>query len=344
MGYTQNFTFSPCLCLHRSFPTTAHKARLTVPMTKLTSRLASPLRATLLAVTSFASLQPPAFQSLCRSKSCSNLLIAVDGTGSRSWLDECATESGTAWTSHSHRFFTDYRGSKLFWHGPDAELNTFAAGEEVRSTVESAYAAICELNPETVDLVGHSRGGYAVMELARKLEATSCLDSKSKGRKRKPKLRFMGLYDPVSNVGTDVFGEVTDLVDFDDHSPMFGDEEYYKSSSMMPRNVELISIAYGDSALHSRWFFKTCLDSRDKHRANIDAADFRTTHGGIGGTPGKGDYDMRHLLDGHDIETEIEQAMSADLHIRRDALKQRVPIAISTKSDYENMRKCAIEN
>lgn len=306
-------------------------------MTNLSSRIASPLRATLLAVTSFASLQPPAFESLSMERS--DLLIAVDGTGSRSWLDQCATESGTAWTSHSHRFFKDYRGSKLFWHGPDANFNTFAAGEEVRSTVESAYAAICELNPEFVDLVGHSRGGYTVMELARKLEATSCSDSK-----RMPKLRFMGLYDPVSNVGTDVFGELTDLVDLDDHSPMFGDEEYYKSSSMMPRNAELISIAYGDSALHSRWFFKTCLDSRDKHRANIDAADFRTTHGGIGGTPGKGDYEMRHFLDGHDIETEIEQAMSADLHIRKDALKQRVPIAVTTKTDYENMRKCAISN
>lgn len=303
------------------------------------SRSFSLLRSSLFAVASLAALEPPAFKSTSpcslTDSGCADLLIVVDGTGSRSWLGQCETE-GIAWTSHSHRFFEDYKGSKLFWHGPDASLNTFAAEDQVRATVESAYAAICELRPVSVDLIGHSRGGYTVMELARKLEAAPCAGPAS------PALRFMGLYDPVSNVGTDVFGELTDWLDLDDHAPMFGDEAYYKSSSMMPRNVAHISVAYGDESLHSRWFFKTCLDSRDEGDARIDAVDFRCTHGGIGGTPGKGDFAQRSLLDGHDLETEVEQALRADLHIRSAALAAQVPVAATTDADYANMRKCAI--
>jgi len=281
----------------------------------------------------FAKDIPPAFESLCPHETkCDDLLIVVDGTGSRSWIEQCP-KAGIQWTSHSHRFYEDYNGSKLYWHGPDAS-ESFTAGKQVRAIIESAYVAICEANATTVDLIGHSRGGYTVMELARKLESSSCWNSAS------PKLRFMGLYDPVSDVGTDVF---SDSIFFIHHPPIFGDHKYYKSSSMMPRNVELISISYRDHKLNSRWFFKTCYDKHDKDKEWIHAETFVCTHGGTGGTPGKGDYKELAIIKGHDIETEVDQSIMADLHVREGALLQRVPITATSEADYANMRKCAID-
>ena len=131
------------------------------------------------------------------------MLVAVDGTssgeflyGQNGMLGAPRTSTGR-FRSHVRNFYQDYRGPKAYWNGP-ANFRTGSDSSDIHRGVISWITSILEKNPnEPIDMVGHSRGGYIAMEVAREL--------KEKGVKVNcmtvfPKIRWMGLYDPVDMV------------------------------------------------------------------------------------------------------------------------------------------------
>ncbi|GEM_PF-5570491 len=136
------------------------------------------------------------------------ILVAVDGTGSHEWYN-----GGNSYTRKFFEQFNTHGGFKIYMHGPDWQLTGFDAkqrlkdaavfiDESVRSiniergNIENAptqlAGSIAELAPKAIGrydtydieivLVGHSRGGAIVIELAKVLPKRAL---------------FMGLYDAV---------------------------------------------------------------------------------------------------------------------------------------------------
>jgi RHS repeat-associated protein len=129
------------------------------------------------------------------------LLIAVDGTGSEDFLGTAPRTSTGRMRSHTRNFYDDYSGVKAYWHGPKAGFwydgNTGSDSVGIHAGIMKWLKENwCKNQSEPIDLVGHSRGGYIVMEVARTLqnEGIDC-----GGCKVKPRIRFMGLYDPVDS-------------------------------------------------------------------------------------------------------------------------------------------------
>lgn len=147
------------------------------------------------------------------------MLIAVDGTESRSWMNAEGSNS------HVHRFFNDYHGNpgaKLYHPGPSNIQGLFSVDGIVNRGLEVIEQY--HNGDDPIDLVGHSRGALAVIRVAMKLKSV------------KPKLtvRFMGLYDAVDRC---LWGTGEDLV---------------------PENVLLVAHARRDKKGGSRTSFGNC--------------------------------------------------------------------------------------
>jgi RHS repeat-associated protein len=145
------------------------------------------------------------------------ILLGIDGTWSEYWLDkgqfgekkggvivarDAKTTSGR-WLSHVRNFVNEYTGTeKKYLHGPRMRKT---AGD-LNNIIQNGYNWVCNEyktkvtstgRKKEIDLVGHSRGAVAVMEVARKLEKDSCGLKTSEGKPCPIKIRFVGLYDPV---------------------------------------------------------------------------------------------------------------------------------------------------
>ena len=84
---------------------------------------------------------------------------------------------------------------------------------------------------QKINLVGHSRGGYIVMEIARELSSLGI--SLKDGTTVKPRVHFLGLYDAVDMV------------------PGYGEDE------TIPSNVDYAAHAMGLKSVGSRPYFNT---------------------------------------------------------------------------------------
>lgn len=189
-----------------------------------------------------------------------HLLIAIDGTAMRRYLSTALLTRSNRWRSHVRNFANDYNdGPAGYWFGPDN-----VDGTDSRRRFTSAYSWLCkkwcEDTSQPIDMVGFSRGGYIVMELARKLkdEGICC-----KGKTTKTvKVRFLGMYDPVDMV----LG--------------WG----YKET--VPDNVENAYAVFAAFPMknRSRWNFNRA-DGGPEDKSKTYYYDYyiRATHGAIGG-------------------------------------------------------------
>ncbi|MEE4604043.1 MAG: RHS repeat-associated core domain-containing protein, partial [Desulfobacteraceae bacterium] len=195
------------------------------------------------------------------------VLVAVDGTDSRKWAEQF--NSGR-WSSHVRNFYEDYslrpEENKRYWDGPDLKItgwDSFAIHKEVR---EFLMVELSKDRCQKINLVGHSRGGYIVMEIARELSSLGI--SLKDGTTVKPRVHFLGLYDAVDMV------------------PGYGEDE------TIPSNVDYAAHAMGLKSVGSRPYFNTADHGPENLEEMIYYAEafFDATHGGIGGDPWGGDH------------------------------------------------------
>jgi RHS repeat-associated protein len=179
-------------------------------------------------------------------------LAAIDGTGSRKWL-QIDPRTGR-FNSHVRNFYEDYTGpgGKRYWHGPNL------VGGGVGPIVDEVYNKICEAlraNPkEDINIVGHSRGGLVAILVAKKLKEKPCACEN--------KIKFMGLYDAV-------------------------DRYLLANTGTIPDNVEYVVHARRDPGVNSRPTFGNTGTSGGKSYVEKF---FWATHGGAGGDPWGGDH------------------------------------------------------
>lgn len=255
------------------------------------------------------------------------LLIAVDGTGSEDYLDTAPLTSTGRRRSHTRNFYDDYSGAKAYWHGPKAG---FLYDGNTGSDSAGIHAGImkwlkenwCRNQSEPIDLVGHSRGGYIVMEVARTLqnEGIDC-----GGCKVKPPIRFMGLYDPV------------------DSAPGFGDDE------TVPANVDQAEAVFpstgGTREITGRRGDTYRVPEYPKSRSYFNRADHGAesqgqsgyhetfipgTHAALGGAPWDGDHPGGLHTRTHDNSA----AQQADEAMRRSAQNAGINVPTVVKYGY----------
>jgi hypothetical protein len=174
------------------------------------------------------------------------------------------------WNSHVRNFYEDYRllpgEEKKYWNGPDLKMtgwDTFTIHDEV---MEFLKETLSDDRCQKINLVGHSRGGYIVMEITRELGMMGI--SLNDGTTVKPRVNFLGLYDAVDMV------------------PGYGEDE------TIPSNVDYAAHAMGLDGVQSRAYFNTA-DHGPENLAEMISYNydfFDATHGGLGGDPWGGDH------------------------------------------------------
>jgi RHS repeat-associated protein len=189
------------------------------------------------------------------------VLVAIDGTVSKSFRESPAGYDGRSrrYRSHTRNFYEDYelsRGEWKFYFDGPCDWRTGSDADNIHRGVMKVLLPILKTNPnETINIVGHSRGGYIGMEVAREL------------KKLGYRVNFLGLYDAV------------------DMAPGYGEAE------TIPSNVDNSAHAMGHWVVGSRWWFNTA-DHGPEDRSKMKSCrtkSFVATHGGIGGAPWYGD-------------------------------------------------------
>eukprot|EP01084_Bolivina_argentea_P073174 132791_1 len=288
-----------------------------------------------------------------------SILIAIDGTGSRLYYEENSeperyeSEIGVnnnqqwIWQSHIANFWEDYQGESHYYFGPDAN-EMFLAGEEIHEIVSKSKQRIChflnnyvenhDLNDVSselihnmtlngglgIDIIGYSRGGFAAMDLSRKLQKEGC---EINDIVIKPiAVRWMGLYDPVERD-----------IDFDEILVEYNEDE-------IAENVQSVSIAERSEFIHSRSYFGNAVNKKVYYKNRIS---FNSSHSGIGGQPGKGDCkeigdsfiywftDIAAKLcsPSYKLSMDKESSIKTDIWMRNNAINAKVPIQ-ATQDEY----------
>ncbi len=245
-------------------------------------------------------------------------LIAIDGTGTKDWLTNPKNPgrlSNGRWLSHCRNFANDYDGVSGYWFGP----SNGATGSDINGIIKSAHKWACEQWCKTgdpIDMVGWSRGGLAVVEVAKMLNEKGC-DCGGVVTKPVP-VRFMGLYDPV------------------DMTWWAGDRE-----NLMPDNVRNGITIYGhypgtgydgtdyDSSNRFRQYKNWPRMQPFREGVGIDVP-YNCTHGAIGGCPGYSGNQPKDYWYFHDKEESIR----ADRMVRTRAKMTGVPINVPSCDDY----------
>jgi len=190
------------------------------------------------------------------------VLIAIDGTGSRAWANNPNYRDSNSGRPKSHvkNFYDDYKlksgEQRFYWHGPEWE-RTGLDCHNIFNGVMTKLSKELKKNPdEEIIIIGHSRGGYIAIEVARELQ------------RRGHRVKFLGLYDAV------------------DMAPTFGDDE------TVPSNVDSAAHALGNNAVGSRPYFNTADGGPEDEDAMkwYSEQNFWATHGGLGGAPWSGDF------------------------------------------------------
>jgi RHS repeat-associated protein len=221
------------------------------------------------------------------------VLVAVDGTDSRGWLKPLGNGR---WNSHVRNFYEDYRAApeenKRYWHGPDLIITGWDSFTIHKEVEEFLVVELSKDRCQKINLVGHSRGGYIVMEIARELGSIGI--SLEDGTTVQPRVNFLGLYDAVDMV------------------PGYGEDE------TIPSNVDHAAHAMGIGSVGSRPYFNTADHGPENLEEMIYYAEafFDATHGGIGGDPWGGDHPF-----GMTEERDKIGSVNADKWMRDQAYK-----------------------
>lgn len=267
------------------------------------------------------------------------ILVAIDGTGSRTYLDgreagwidapeagfdqhipavpEAPKTRAQRWRSHVRNFHFDYNdGPKKYLHGPDTSFPTTIAGSQSSSIHSESYEWLCaEWRKNNckgpIDLVGFSRGGYIAMNIAYDLKNIGC---KVEGKTHKDiEVRFLGMYDPVdSALGYGNTGAIPSNV----------------KHSYVARAVGQVSI-FEPLIVKSRWYFNREGHSADSESTNLTVHKYKATHGALGGAPWDGDRPT-----GHTEANDISAARTVDRNMRREARNAGVNIPMINKYGY----------
>jgi len=311
--------------------------------------------------TSFTQKQCQIHQNCTRVEPHASILIAIDGTGSRMFF-EGQNGAGASppsrrwrsrvgvnhnqkwiWKSHVANFWEDYRGESHYFYGPDSN-EMVAAAHEIHQKIKFGRDEICEFvhehfkGPQAakelrnktihgeigIDIIGFSRGGFAAMELARKLQFDGCGDIAPVF------IRWMGLYDPVARD-----------IDWRD----WFDDQY--DNHRIGNNVLAVTVAERSKKIHSRRYFGYAVkgyDDPDGYPMYKDVKQFDASHAGVGGAPGLGDCcENRKLLDvdalmcSRKYTVKLDQINSAnvDSWMRRIAQNLNVPVQDEGEGYYD---------
>jgi RHS repeat-associated protein len=111
-------------------------------------------------------------------------LYAVDGT----WSD--ADDH-----FNTKRFYDRVKETKYYWEGPNCGVTGLDASSIFRGVKAHICRDFCNDHSITINLVGWSRGGVIVMEVAEELQDDGCCCSD--GKIYYPNVNWMGLFDAV---------------------------------------------------------------------------------------------------------------------------------------------------
>jgi len=297
-----------------------------------------------------------------------SILIAVDGTGMRKHFEGCDEDERKysspigvnhnhewIWKSHVANFWEDYQGEAHYFYGPDAG-EMIIAGNEVAEICNTAMDDVCnfirtnfknynhtitaeeiksmELNEQFgIDIIGYSRGGFAAMEIARRLQYEGCDDIDGNDNIKPIYVRFLGLYDPVQR----------DI----DWGDVFIDPY---DNEKIGSNVIAVSVAERSPEIHSRSYFGYAVkgfdEDEDGYPLYRDIKRFDASHAGCGGVPGEGDcvpdedelkiWDIDERLCNYDLYSlslDKNESADIDIWIRQHAKEVGVPI-VAESDDY----------
>ena len=260
-----------------------------------------------------------------------SILVAIDGTGSEAFSTSpdyyITAADGTVRTQSSVRnFYDDYYGiRKAYRHGPAGWVFVAGEMEAIHNGVMSWLTmAWLENRNRPIDMVGHSRGGYVAMEVARDLltEGLAGFGPVS--------VRFLGLYDPVDmalgygdaeTISANV--EMAALIfaaGTSEEVGIAGKYEYLDDGTPIP--VELRSRAEFNRADHGP----------ESPSIDYDQIWIFGTHSAIGGAPWKGDHPV-----GHSESNDRAKAIESDQFIRSKALSTNVPINLVDDYGFDSL-------
>jgi RHS repeat-associated protein len=263
------------------------------------------------------------------------ILIAIDGSGmdntvnSKNWM-RAHTLTGL-WRSHVRNFYDHYPSNQRWYTdgvpGDTASQFWSAQDADIRNGYQYLVDQLQMYPDEPIDMVGYSRGGAAVMEIARKLK-----EGVTSGKKKLcPKVRFMGLYDPVDNA----YGPTT-------WGLFNGSDTWAEAVPDTVKNVTVV-FAAGESPWEDPWadmgptghirsryqFNRVGESAEDPTKTNYHSYSLFATHAAMGGDPWTGDR-----LPGHSQANDYKMAPIIDMYIRSAAISAYVPIRFLQASDY----------
>jgi hypothetical protein len=263
------------------------------------------------------------------------ILAAIDGTESddfrnavRLGRDTGVTDHEKSSRSHTWNFYRDAKEDpKEFWDGPELlGLNTNAIVLEVYNWIKDEYfrlRANGDCSPP-IDLVGHSRGGYIAVEVARRISNRGFTlyggDGRPWNRVKEqifPDVRFLGLYDPVD-------------MDHTVHG-LFDDPRTIPSNVKFAANVlaahRLQGVPYPQERSRGGW---TRVDAGPESPDTLYSELYVFgTHSALGGAPWDGPHPK-----GHGQGNDIRAAIKTDQFVRARAIDAGVNIQQKTEADY----------
>lgn len=200
-----------------------------------------------------------------------DILIAVDGT-----LSASDYNTGTN-RSHVRQFFDRFHGAaRRFYEGPGEGPGGIGGivGTDVDNITERAWAGLlAELRQHgdstatRIVLVGHSRGGHIVVDLALRLQrmhvgdlTPAFRDPLAENNNPRYQVHFLGLYDAVDMTWN---GDNTDRIP--------SNISYYAHAMRSP------DVGSRSSWGNTGWDVMSSVEHRTRY--------FRATHGSIGGAP-----------------------------------------------------------
>ena len=202
------------------------------------------------------------------------LLASIDGTSSKEWRRPDGTNS------HCYKFYRDFKvqnsRDKKYFHGPhisgvDLEDIIYQVSGFLKGRIRAYFPnARPSANQLRIVLVGHSRGGFIAMNVAKQMPLP---------------VYFLGLYDAVKRAFTNgniIAGVVTGgpIIPV---MGLLGSSAYdWLSNAERVSNVQFTYHALRDPEVNSRPYFG---NTGRKYTGFHEEKLFYTSHGGIGGDP-----------------------------------------------------------
>lgn len=266
------------------------------------------------------------------------ITLLIDGTGSREWL--CAENNpkklkNGRWLTHLANWYEESEEKKknlFYYYGPDSEILGSDLDSLVESIIDSSYKDVCDrwcVTKEPIFMLGCSRGGLGVNEVARKLNDKGC---KCEDGIYKPvPVAFLGLFDPVDMTyfaGTSknyVPPNVEEAVVIYGEEPKKSNETFQLGASQY---AHYCGVDF-DSGIETNW-------PRMKHgetpgsKTRCVKVAMNATHAAIGGCPG---YSSCEPSPYH-YEYDRACSIKADILMRKAAKSAGCPIPVISSGQY----------